>query len=97
MAAAQQRYKPGDRVRVREDDPPGHHRTPWFIKGKTGRVEVVFGAFHNPESRAYNGDGHPRQVLYRVEFDQAEVWPDYPGPTTDRVCVDIYDHWLEPA
>ena len=33
------RYKQGDRVRVRVDDPPGHYRTPGYVQGKTGTVE----------------------------------------------------------
>ena len=91
------RYAPGDRVRVRDDTPDGHHRTPWFIKGKTGRVLVVCGVFRNPESLAHGGDGQPERALYRVEFAQADVWPDYAGPATDSIAVDLYDHWLERA
>ena len=97
MKAAQQRYQPGDRVRVRREQPSHHHRTPWFIKGKTGRVDFVCGTFHNPESRAYDGSGHPKQALYRVEFNQRDLWPDYAGPSADKLCADVYDHWLDPA
>jgi hypothetical protein len=32
-----------------------------------------------------------------VEFEQVQVWPKYPGPVRDKLCVDIYEHWLEPA
>ena len=53
--------------------------------------------FHNPESRAYGGSGLPKQPLYRVEFDQVAVWGRYLGSSGDKVCVDIYEHWLEPA
>ena len=47
------RFKPGDRVTVRREDRPGHIRTPWYIRGKTGRIERVYGEFLNPESLAY--------------------------------------------
>ena len=40
---------PGDRVRVREDFPPGHIRTPVYVRGKEGVVTRGFGAFPNPE------------------------------------------------
>ena len=43
---------PGDRVRVREDFPPGHIRTPVYIRGKEGVVTKSFGAFPNPEQLA---------------------------------------------
>ncbi len=90
-------YSPGDQVKVREDSPPRHHRTPWYVKGKTGRISVVCGPFHNPETRAYGGSGLPRQPLYRVEFDQANVWEGYASKSSDKIYIDIYQHWLESA
>lgn len=91
------KYKPGDRVRVRVDDPPGHYRTPGYIQGKSGKVERVYGAFRNPELLAQGKDGLPKRVLYNVGFAQKEVWTDYEGSSGDTVCLDIYEHWLEPA
>ena len=91
------KYRPGDRVSVRDESHIGHHRTPAYVKGKTGRIEALCGVFHNPESRAYGGSGLPKQPLYRVEFEQAAVWERYLGLPGDKICVDIYEHWLEPA
>jgi nitrile hydratase len=90
-------FSPQDRVRVRQAYPPGHLRTPFYIRGKTGVVERVLGAFPNPEERAYGRSGEPRQTLYRVRFLQADVWPDYAGRPDDTVDVELYHHWLEPA
>ena len=90
-------FRPGDRVRVRVDSPPGHYRTPRYIQGKTGMVAALCGAFRNPESLAYGGTGLPMQHLYRVEFSQTEVWETYAGSSADKVLVDIYEHWLEPG
>ncbi len=90
-------YGPGDRVRISERYPASHHRTPWYIKGNTGRVDVVYDAWMNPESRAYGRDGLPRVTVYRVEFDQADLWESYRGPATDTICADVFEHWLEPA
>ena len=89
-------FRPGDRVRVRRASPPGHLRTPWYIRGQAGAVERLCGAFPNPEELAYNRPGLPRQPLYRVRFRQAELWPDYAGPATDTIEIEIYQHWLEP-
>jgi len=91
------RFKPGDRVRVRVGLPAGHCRTPAYIRGKTGRVEVVHGVFRNPEALAYGGEGLPKQALYLVSFAQADVWTRYAGPPHDRILVDLYEHWLESA
>ena len=91
------RYAPGRQVRVRDAPSVGHARTPGYVKGKVGRVERVHGVFRNPESLAYGGDGLPEQSLYLVAFEQPEVWPGYAGAPGDRVCVDLYEHWLELA
>ena len=87
--------RPGSAVRVRDDPSTGHVRTPWYVKGKTGRVARMHGAFRNPETLAYGGDGLPEQPLYLVGFRQRDVWPDYAGPETDTVYLDLYEHWLE--
>lgn len=91
------KYRPGDRVRVRADAPPGHIRTPAYIRGKIGRVKLLHGAFRNPESLARGGEGLPRQPLYLVGFSQAELWAGYRGSPRDTLYVDIYEHWLDPA
>ena len=93
--AAEHRFEPGDAIRVKALTPPGHVRTPWFIRGKTGEIVQRLGVFGNPESLAYGGDGRPAMPLYRVRFDQRELWPDYRGPSHDEVIVDIFEHWLE--
>ena len=94
---ASARFHPGDWVQVRVGSPPGHFRTPAYIQGKTGQVRDLCGTFKNPESLAHGGDGRPEQPLYRVEFRQHRVWDHYSGPATDKVLVDIYEHWLNPA
>src|SRR6266851_4372032 len=91
------RFAPGDRVRVRVDDPPRHIRTPAYIQGRTGRVAAVHGAFDNPEMLAYGGDGLPAPFLYLVRFEQAEVWGSYTASSHDELFIDLYEHWLEPA
>src|SRR5690242_16726171 len=91
------KFKPGDRIRVRSYAPPGHMRTPAYIRGKAGWVVAVHGSFRNPESLAYGGDGLPKKALYQVGFDQADVWQQYAGATRDKLYLDIYEHWLEPA
>jgi nitrile hydratase len=82
---------------VRRAYPPGHVRTPYYIRGKTGVVERVCGCFANPEELAYGRNGLPVRPLYRVRFAQDRVWPDYAGGTGDTVDIEIYEHWLEPA
>jgi nitrile hydratase subunit beta len=87
----------GASVRVRNVVAPGHIRTPYYIRGKTGVIERFVGYFRNPEELAYGRSGEPRRALYRVRFVQSDVWPDYDGAAGDTLDIDLYEHWLEPA
>ena len=88
-------FAAGQRVRVSARVHRGHHRTPGYLKGKSGTIERLHGAFRDPETRAYGTDGLPEQELYLVGFEQSDVWPGYPGKREDRIYVDVYGHWLE--
>jgi nitrile hydratase len=91
------RFAVGQAVRVKATYPPGHRRTPYYIRGKQGVVERICGSFPNPEELAYGFDGEPKRVLYRVRFPQKQVWPDYRGPERDLLEMEIFEHWLDPA
>ena len=91
------RFKVGDHVVIKRSFPPGHRRTPYYIRGKRGVIERICGAYPNPEELAYGFDGEPAKVLYRVRFEQKHVWPDYKGPARDIIEMEIFEHWLMPA
>jgi nitrile hydratase len=91
------KFEIGDRVTIQFNEAPGHRRTPVYIRGKTGVIERVCGAFRNPEERAYGFDGLPERVLYRVRFRQNDVWPAYTGAGHDLIELEIFEHWLIPA
>jgi nitrile hydratase len=82
-------FHAGQRVRVSDRAHEGHHRTPGYVKGKVGTVERLHGSFTNPETRAYGHDGLPEQPLYLVGFE--------PDAGRGRICVDVFEHWLEEA
>ena len=88
-------FEPGDRVRVRAAEKPGHVRTPGYLKGKEGRIDSLLGTFHSPEDLAYGLSGEPERHLYKVEFVQTEVWDGYQGTASDRLYADLYEQWLE--
>ena len=60
-------------VRVSEMIPPGHIRTPFYLRGKVGEIERKLGPFGNPEQLAY-GLQAEKLPLLRVRFTMAEVW-----------------------
>jgi hypothetical protein len=90
-------FSVGDPVRVKAIFPPGHVRTPYYCRGKTGVVERVCGAFRNPEQLAYGNHKAEKLTLYRVHFKHTELWPNYKGPEHDGVELEIFEHWLESA
>ena len=83
-----------ERVRVKSMMPPGHVRTPAYLRGKDGVIERALGPFGNPEQLAY-GLPAGEKPLYRVRFTMAEVWGDKAECPTDTLDAEIYDHWLE--
>ncbi len=90
------RFAVGQRVRVAEAQPPGHVRTPQFLRGRDGVVLRHFGAFPNPERLAYGMDGRPALDLYQVLFTMDEVWAGEGAyAPRDTVTADIYESWLE--
>ena len=64
--AARERFKPGDRVRVRDDYVPGHVRMPGYIRGKTGVVVSESPAYPFPDAHAHGVAGGGRAHLRRA-------------------------------
>jgi nitrile hydratase len=77
--------------------PPGHVRTPFFLRGRVGEVEAYLGEDPNPEVMAYHDTNSAAVALYRIRFRQETLWPRYAGGPRDTVCADIFEHWLEVA
>ena len=90
------RFAPGARVRVRRAFPPGHVRTPYYTRGKTGEVVDLAGRFRDPEELAYGRAGERERTLYRVRFAMGELWGTAEAEG-DELVVDLFEHWLEPA
>jgi nitrile hydratase len=92
------RFAAGAQVRVKDDWPetrgPCHIRTPYYVRGRLGRVVRPLGAFPNPEDLAFARPA-PRRQLDPVLFDQPPIWNE--GKAGDTVMVEIFEHWLEEA
>ena len=83
-----------ERVRVSPMMPPGHVRTPAYLRGKRGVIERPLGDFGNPEQLAYGHAGTPTP-LYRVRFTMAEIWGEDAENPADTLDAEIFAHWLE--
>jgi nitrile hydratase len=86
---------PGQPVRVRRVFPPGHVRTPAYLRGRRGVIERALGSSPNPEQLAYGLPAEDRP-LYRVRFTMAEIWGAGAERPEDTLEAEIYGHWLEP-
>ncbi len=84
-----------ERVRVKALMPPGHVRTPAYLRGKTGVIERALGPFGNPEQLAY-GHVADKKQLYRVRFTMAEIWGEAAECPDDTLDAEIFAHWLIP-
>jgi len=81
-------------VRVSPMMPPGHIRTPAYLRGKTGVIERALGRFANPEQLAY-GLKADQKELFRVRFTMSEIWGEAAENPQDTIDAEIFDHWLE--
>jgi hypothetical protein len=84
------------RVVVKQGPPESHCRTPFYLRGKTGSIEAEVGDYRNPSLLAYYKPGLPKLRLFRVRFEQQNLWPEY-GPSSDAVFADLYETWLSPV
>jgi nitrile hydratase len=84
----------GVTVRAKPHGAPGHTRLPAYVRGRRGIIESCHGAHVLPDANAL-GDNRA-EPLYTVVFDAAELWPDA-GGRRDRVSLDLWESYLEPA
>jgi nitrile hydratase subunit beta len=88
-------FKPGDKVRAKNINPPTHTRLPRYVRGRVGTIERIIGCHVFPDSNA-TGSGENPQWLYTVRFDGRELWGNEGDPTS-QVSVDAWQPYLEPA
>ena len=74
-AANRADFKPGDRVRVREDCVPGHVRMPAYIRGKIGIVVGESPAYPFPDAHAHCVAAED-EPTYDVRFRAEDLWPN---------------------
>jgi len=91
-ALQRERFKPGDRVRVKEDFVPGHVRMPAYIRGKSGVVVSETPAYPFPDAHAH-GVSAQDEPTYDVRFRSEDLWPNSADPAL--VHVGVFQSYLE--
>jgi nitrile hydratase len=92
-APAPAKFAPGDRVRARNINPPGHTRLPRYARGRSGVIESIRGCHVFPDTAA-TGPGDEAHWLYTVVFDSRELWGDGADPALE-VSIDAWEPYLE--
>jgi nitrile hydratase beta subunit len=91
-AVTRERFKRGDRVRVREEYVPGHVRMPAYIRGKAGIVVGESPAYPFPDAHAHGIEAQD-EPTYDVRFRSEDLWPN----SSDHafVHVGVFQSYLE--
>ncbi len=87
-----ERFKPGDRVRVKLDFVPGHIRLPGYVRGKIGTVVGESPAYPFPDAHAH-GVPAEDEPTYDVRFHAEDLWPNGCDPAL--VHVGVFQSYLE--
>jgi nitrile hydratase beta subunit len=89
------RFKAGDRVLARNNNPVGHTRLPRYARGRRAVIDRDHGVFVFPDAAAAER-GRELQHCYSVRFDARDLWgPE--APARDAVYIDLFEPYLEPA
>lgn len=91
--AATAAYDVGDAVRVRNDHPAGHTRSPRYARGAVGAVTDLLGRFALPDATAHGEDRS--EPVYTVEFDAHDLWGE--DTDADVVALDMWESYLTDA
>jgi len=92
----QPRFAPGDAVRVRQWQWPGHTRCPRYVQGRHGTVVRVDVVASLPDVEAH-GSTRQKTPTYSIRFDAEELWGELAERGAASVHVDLWEPYLEPA
>jgi nitrile hydratase beta subunit len=88
------RFAIGGQVRCRLDGGSGHTRLPGYVRGRAGAIHAHHGGHVFADASA-RGE-HRGEHLYTVSFASSDLWLEAKG-SSDRVFVDLWESYLEPA
>ena len=88
------RFALGATVRCRLDGGSGHTRLPGYVRGRAGVIHAHHGGHILPDASAQSEERG--EHLYTVSFASKDLWPEAKG-SADRVFVDLWESYLEPA
>ena len=88
------KFKPGDAVKTQQMTSSHHTRLPAYARGKPGIIHIHHGA-HIFADACAKGEHRPVHI-YSVAFRTVDLWSDTKNDR-DRVFIDLWESYLEPA
>lgn len=88
-----QAYRPGQRIRIRGEERPGHHRVPGYSRGATGYVVAVHSPCPLPDDVVSQRPQPRVQPLYTVRVPARTLF----GAGEHAVHLDLWEDYLEAA
>jgi len=85
-------WRPGDRVRTRAVDPPGHTRLPRYARGAVGVLVEPAGRHPLADERARGRETEPH-IVWHVRFRATDLF----GAGDHTVTVELWEDYLEEA
>ena len=77
-------FKAGDRVAVKAHNPPGHIRTPMYLRGKRGVVLKDYGSWKNPEDMETR---NPNSTSRGCALGRRRQFPSVPATSATTTTV----------
>lgn len=88
------RFKPGDVIRTRVDNPAGHTRLPRYVRGRQGVIESVRGVAPVPDETVKNGAKGRDVPFYGVLFSMQDLW-GADAEADAELVIELWETYLE--
>ena len=88
------KFTVGDRVRIKNQHPAGHTRSPRFTRGQQGVIERYHGSHVLPDISSKPEGIKTGAHLYSVRFEANTLWGD-DGEMQSAVFVDVFEPYMD--
>ena len=96
-AAGDPAFAVGDQIRVLNIPPRIYDRLPGYVRERAGVIDEHYGSFGNPDELVTGRFDVSGAHLYRIRFGATELWGAEAESPGDELCVDVFEHYLEPT
>ena len=70
---------------------------PLYLRGKAAVVERLVKPGVDNEEEGFGRNAGMKRHYYRIVVLMTEIWEGYAGAPQDRLCIEVFETWLEHA